>query len=208
MTEIHDIRREYGANALLEENLPQKPDALMASWVRQAITAKCLDSTAFVLATMDRGFPDARIVLLKDINKQGLTFYTNYESAKARQLEKNPNVCACFYWSELSRQVRVTGKVEKLCVDESSAYFKSRPVLSQIAAIVSPQSETIPSRQWLEDRVEKMRSQTLECPSFWGGYEIVPNAYEFFQGRDSRLHDRFKAEKEGDEAWKWSRLAP
>lgn len=208
MSDISTQRREYGTKGLMESDLPDDPLVLFQQWLDQAIASNCIDPTAFVLASISGEAPDARVVLLKEATDKGFVFFTNYQSAKGRQLAINPKVAACFYWAKLSRQVRIMGTVEKLPQEENAAYFKSRPILSQRAALISPQSEAISSRQWLEDKMSKIEDQTLECPDYWGGYIIRVKGFEFFQGRDSRLHDRFLSLKDQNNTWSWQRLAP
>lgn len=207
MSDLSSHRREYGSKTLSADNLPKDPKDLLKSWMDEAIKSQCVDPTSFVLATC-HDWPDARVVLLKDITDTGITFFTNYDSTKARDMALNPKVAACFYWRELSRQVRIKGKASKISHQISQQYFDSRPRLSQVAAIISPQSKTIPSRAWLEDKFKDMEDKTLACPDNWGGYVIEPISYEFFQGRDNRLHDRFHAQQDDNNIWKWARLAP
>lgn len=205
---LHDQRREYGQSSLDKEHLPSEPWQLLKLWLDEAVKKSCLDATSFVLATAQNNQPDARVVLAKQIDAQGIVFYTNYQSAKGKQLDQNPFAAACFYWPELTRQIRVQGTVTKISAEQSASYFKSRPKESQAAAVVSPQSQVIPSRQALEEKVETLIEQPLDCPPHWGGFLIVPERFEFFQGRDSRVHDRFRASIDANERWAWVRLAP
>jgi pyridoxamine 5'-phosphate oxidase len=162
-------------------------------------------------ATSD-GRPSARIVLLKQVDKDGFVFYTNYRSAKARELEANPQAALVFYWSELDRQVRVSGRVELVSAAESDAYFKTRPRESQLGAIVSPQSEVIASREVLEARLTKLEKEfqdrEIERPAYWGGYRLKPERIEFWENRPGRLHDRIVYEAGTDGTWSIKRLAP
>lgn len=208
MTSLSDQRREYGQSHLEFENLPAQPWLLLELWLKEALKVPCLDATAFVLATSSHAMPDARVVLAKEVTEQGIVFYTNYESTKAEHIGENPNGAACFYWAQQVRQVRVQGTIEKVSQEQSHLYFKSRPQASQAAAIVSPQSKLIDSRQILENKVQELMDGDLECPSYWGGFRIIPSHFEFFQGRDSRIHDRFQAIQQEDRSWKWVRLAP
>ncbi len=207
MSDYHDHRREYGGAELHVSNLPDNPIILLETWLNEALVANIIDSTAFVLATSSPA-PDARVVLLKEITKDRLVFYTNYQSAKAEQMALMPEVAGCFFWAPLSRQVRFQGHATKVEPSISSAYFKSRPISSQKAAIISPQSKTIPSRQYLEDKIDALAEQDVVCPDYWGGYAIELYRLEFFQGRESRLHDRFCAQKDQSGQYHWSILAP
>jgi pyridoxamine 5'-phosphate oxidase len=179
--------------------------------MKQAIEAKVPEPTAMTLATVDvRGRPSARIVLLKGADTRGFVFYTNYRSRKGRELAVNPHAALTFMWKELERQLRIEGVTEKVAVDESNDYFATRPLGSRIGAWASPQSEEIENRAWLERRWEALGKQHGEnppCPPHWGGYRIVPSYLEFWQGRQSRLHDRIAYTRVGD-GWKIARLAP
>jgi len=169
------------------------------------------EPTAMNLATVDaRGRPAGRVVLLKGVDKRGFVFYTNYESRKGRELAANPFAALTFLWKELERQVRVEGSVEKVTADESRAYFSTRPLGSRIGAWASPQSSVIENRAWLEKRWEEFTAQYGEeppLPPHWGGYRVVPEYLEFWQGRRSRLHDRITYTRQGEQ-WKVARLAP
>lgn len=165
------------------------------------------------LATADRnGLPSTRIVLLKDFSDKGLTFYTNYESRKAMQIESNPQAAANFLWMPLQRQVNVIGRVERIPQEESLKYFLSRPLESQLGAWTSPQSQVITSRSILETRLDQMKREFADgkvpLPDNWGGYRIIPESFEFWQGRPSRLHDRFIYRLSGERQWTTERLAP
>ena len=165
------------------------------------------------LATADaKSLPSTRIVLLKDFSEKGLTFFTNYESRKARQLESNPQAAANFLWMPLQRQVNVIGRVERIPKEESLKYFLSRPLDSQLGAWTSPQSKVITSRTSLEAKLDQMKRKfaygKVPLPDHWGGYRIVPESFEFWQGRPSRLHDRFIFRLSGEGAWAADRLAP
>ena len=170
------------------------------------------EPTAMTLATATPdGRPTARIVLLKDLNQNGFTFFTNYESKKGRQLESNPHAALVFFWSELERQVRIEGKVVKALRRISDEYFNARPEGSKIGSWASPQSQRIPNREYMEnlqrDYLELFQHKKMERPENWGGYVLIPNLYEFWQGRESRLHDRFEYTLNGN-IWEIQRLAP
>lgn len=189
------------------------PDALRQfdMWLREAVQAGLPLPNAMTLATVDEaGAPDARIVLLKGLEHGGFTFYTNYRSRKARELEARPQACLVFQWSELERQVRVAGSVEPVSAAESDAYFASRPLGARLSAWASPQSEKVPARGALEAAMEAARRRYGEQPPrppHWGGYRVAPRAIEFWQGRADRLHDRLLYTRAGS-AWRIERLAP
>ncbi|MGB0524455.1 MAG: pyridoxamine 5'-phosphate oxidase [Flammeovirgaceae bacterium] len=211
--DLKDIRRDYIKQELLEAHVLDDPIAQFKRWLQEAITSEVAEATAMTLATATpTGKPSARIVLLKTVEEGGFVFFTNYESQKGKELAENPQACLNFYWIELERQVRIEGIVEKVSDADSASYFLSRPTGSQIGAIASPQSERIPNRTFLEEKVESIQAeyeqkQQLERPMYWGGYRVIPNYIEFWQGRASRLHDRIIYEKVGD-TWKIARLAP
>lgn len=210
--DISSIRKDYQLKSLSEEDVAKNPFDQFAKWWDEAIKSEIDEVNAMTLATVDqRNRPSARIVLLKDYNSSGFVFYTNYESNKGTQIESNPYASLVFFWKELERQVRIEGKCERVASSESDAYFKSRPVGSQIGAAASPQSSIISDRSILTDKVEELEKQfpngNIPRPSHWGGYRLIPETIEFWQGRSSRLHDRIKYLKEGD-IWKIVRLAP
>jgi pyridoxamine 5'-phosphate oxidase len=180
--------------------------------MNEALNAKVNEPTAMSVASLGTdGFPESRIVLLKNFDDNGFTFFTNYTSNKGISISKNPAVGIHFFWPELERQIRILGFAEKTSVGISDMYFYSRPVLSQIAAIASTQSSKIPSREFLNNQFEiiqeKASDQTIKRPENWGGYLVKPVKFEFWQGRESRLHDRILFEKENND-WLISRLAP
>ncbi|XP_026734258.1 pyridoxine-5'-phosphate oxidase-like [Trichoplusia ni] len=217
-------------DTFLEKNLVSKePFGQFKAWFEEACARKeILEPNAMCLATVSKeGFPSARFVLCKGYGKDGYKFFTNYESRKAREMDGNPNVAATFYWEVLNRSVRIEGHVEKLSEDESTKYFHSRPVPSQIAACTSYQSTPIPSRDVLCERESVLEQQYMipeievPKPKFWGGYIIRPRAVEFWQGQRDRLHDRIKFRKpkdgevpdgkllhEGEDGWVYERLSP
>ncbi|MFO7614087.1 MAG: pyridoxamine 5'-phosphate oxidase [Bacteroidales bacterium] len=180
-------------------------------WMADLLAAGVEEPTAMALATVSAdGKPSARMVLLKGADDDGFIFFTNYRSRKAREMESNPNVSLVFYWKELERQVRIEGVVHKVTAAESDAYFHSRPLESRINAVISPQSEAIPDRQHLENlRNEYLNAHSGDPvrPPHWGGYRVVPEIIEFWQGRPGRLHDRIRYTR-SKEGWKMARLAP
>jgi len=187
------------------------PFAQFERWFRDALAAKLPLANAMTLATVTpQGAPDARIVLLKGVEAGGFVFYTNYESRKGRQLAARADACLVFFWGELERQVRIDGKVEKVSVAESDAYFASRPVGARLSANASAQSEIVANRETLESRVEEIKrrfGQNPPRPAHWGGYRVLPERIEFWQGRENRLHDRLLYRRAA-ERWTIERLAP
>jgi pyridoxamine 5'-phosphate oxidase len=211
--DINNLRRDYTLAGLRRKDLDADPLAQFTKWFHQALAAKLPEANAMTLATANKqGQPSARIVLLKTVDERGFIFYTNYESRKGRELEWNPNAALLFYWAELERQISITGTVSKIKRDESVAYFNSRPKGSRLAALVSNQSEPIPDRGLLEKRMAAMFAkypgEEVPMPESWGGYCLAPNRIEFWQGRPSRLHDRFEYLKLLDNTWQIERLAP
>lgn len=197
---------------LEEANAPDDPLALFERWFDEAREADLVDATAMTLATADaEGRPSARIVLLKGYGADGFRFYTNYESRKGRELEANPFAALAFWWDRLERQVRVRGPVQRLPAAVSDDYFETRPRGSQIGAHASPQSRTIEGRARLEDAVaelsERFGDGPVPRPAHWGGYAVVPEEVEFWQGRENRLHDRLRYTR-ADAGWRRERLAP
>lgn len=210
---VAELRREYHGDGLHREDLASSPFDQFRKWFGQAQEAGLLEPNAMSLATSDRsGRVAVRTVLLKAFDERGLVFFTNYKSAKARQMEENPQVGLLFAWLPLERQVSISGRVEKISMGESLAYFASRPWGSRLGAWVSQQSEVIPSRKFLEAKFEEMKEKFLSgevpLPDFWGGYRVVPETIEFWQGAPSRLHDRFLYTLEKGGAWRIERLSP
>ena len=210
--DLESIRREYLQGGLRRNSLPADPFTQFELWLNQAIAARIPDPTAFSLATVAAdGQPEQRLVLLKHVDAQGLVFFTNYRSGKARDIAVNPKVSLHFPWHGMERQVRIIGRAEKVPAEESARYFASRPRDSQLAAWASPQSEVIASRRQLLDEFAAMEARftgDIPLPDFWGGYRITPAQFEFWQGGASRLHDRFCYRRDADGAWSLERLAP
>jgi pyridoxamine 5'-phosphate oxidase len=195
-----------------EQTIDRNPIDQFKLWFDDAVASGMKLPEAMTLATSTRdGKPSARVVLLKDVDNDGFVFYTNYRSAKARDLEANPQAALVFYWSQFDRQVRVEGTVERVSTEESRAYFKTRPRESQIGAWASPQSNVIANREVLDARVAELEElyseREIECPEHWGGYRVRPARIEFWKGRLGRLHDRIVYERDGTH-WNINRLAP
>ena len=210
---IAAIRRDYSQKQLMENSIAKSPFEQFSLWWNEAVQAKIDEVNAMTLATASvDGFPSARTVLLKDFNEKGFSFFTNYASFKGKQLEENPKACLVFFWKELERQVRITGLVEKTTEQESDNYFNTRPEASRIGSWVSPQSQAIESRKWLDERfnemVKRLEGTEIKRPAHWGGYIVKPVIIEFWQGRPGRLHDRIQYTLNEDGNWKIERLAP
>ena len=211
--DVAALRRSATGFALDRDDLEDDPIVQFEDWFRYACETVALDPNAVALSTVDSEMrPSSRTVLLKSFDERGCVFYTNYDSKKAAQIEANPNVSLLFFWSEAARQVKIRGTAEKIPTAESLAYFLSRPRGSQIGAWVSAQSSVISSRSLLENKFQeikqKFRDKDVSLPSFWGGYRVVPDQIEFWQGRRNRLHDRFEYTKQDDGSWSIVRLAP
>jgi pyridoxamine 5'-phosphate oxidase len=213
MASIADLRREYTRHGLTEESLEKNPFAQFRIWFDQAVAAGLADANAMTLATADAaGFPSARIVLLKGFDEGGFVFFTNYSSAKGKELKENPRAALVFFWPELERQVRVAGDVTLTTREESETYFHSRPRESQIGALVSHQGTVISGRPELERRLAEVERECagkeVPLPDYWGGYRLQPRYVEFWQGRPGRLHDRLRFTREAEKRWKVERLCP
>jgi len=211
--DLTKLRTDYGRAGLSETDADPSPIRQLETWTADAIAAEHPDPTAVSLATSGAdGMPHARIVLVRGLDASGLTFFTNYESDKGRELAENAKASMCFFWLLLERQARVSGTVEKTTRAESEAYFAGRPRESQLGAWASAQSHVLAGREELDRRLAEVRTRFGEgpvpCPPFWGGYRLVPSVFEFWQGRPSRLHDRLRYTRKGDRAWKIERLSP
>ncbi len=210
---IAGIRKEYKLQSFSEKEALPDPFAQFGKWWNEAMASGIDEVNAMTLATASaEGMPDARIVLLKGFNGKGFTFFTNYESAKGRQLLENPRASLVFFWKELERQIRISGLSVPVSSQENDDYFNSRPEGSRLGAWASPQSSPIDSRDWLEANEKKIRErfagEKIERPPHWGGYQIRPTQLEFWQGRPNRLHDRIRYSLQKDGSWKIERLAP
>jgi pyridoxamine 5'-phosphate oxidase len=209
---LSDLRQEYARHRLDEPDLDPDPLRQFDRWFAEAQAAGVVEPNAATLATAaPDGRPSARIVLLKGRDAQGFTFFTNYESRKGRELAANPRATMLFFWKELERQVAVEGAVERVSAEESEEYFHSRPVGSRLGAWVSKQSRVIPGREHLESLFREYEAKhadgNVPRPDYWGGFRILPETLEFWQGRPSRLHDRLRYRK-ADGAWTIERLSP
>jgi pyridoxamine 5'-phosphate oxidase len=210
---LDELRQEYRQRGLREDDLAADPFSQFGAWFDEVARAEVREPNAMTLATATpEGRPSARMVLLKGVDSRGFTFFTNYESRKGNELSANPYVALVFFWVQLERQVRVEGRVERLSADESDAYFASRPEGSQLGAWASQQSAALPGRGPLEARYEELRAQytgqTVPRPPFWGGFRVVPESVEFWQGRVNRLHDRLRYRRRADGSWTIERLSP
>lgn len=209
---ISNLRRSYSLKELDEKSVFTDPIEQFAVWMKEAIDAKLLEPNAMILSTSDKnGIPASRTVLLKEFNKAGFVFFTNYESEKSKQMKQNPNAALLFLWNELERQVRINGKVETVSKEDSKKYFHSRPRESQLGAWASKQSSILENRDVLvkrfEEAKEKFDGKEIPLPPFWGGFRLIPNKIEFWQGRQNRLHDRIRYRLE-IKKWIIERLSP
>lgn len=218
MTDINSFlssdRHHFTQRGLNEIDLPESPAGLFARWLKLAVDKQNPEPHAFALLTSSENIPSGRIVYLRALEDDGtLVFFSNYKSDKGQQLEANPEAGALFFWPMNERQVRISGRVEKTSAEVSDAYFAARPRESQIGAWASRQSGILQSRQELEDKVAACRKQfesytEIPRPDFWGGYQIIPYAFEFWEGRENRLHDRIKYAKSKAGTWSIERLSP
>jgi pyridoxamine 5'-phosphate oxidase len=210
---LADLRRDYARARLDEADVSHDPMVEFARWFAEAQEAQVADANAMTLATATAdGQPSARIVLLKAFDERGFVFFTDYRSRKGAELEANPRAALVFYWHELERQVRITGGVALTSREESERYFASRPIGSRLGAWASHQSRVIPGRAALESDLREVEARfgdgEVPLPPHWGGYRVVPDAIEFWQGRESRLHDRIRYVRESGSGWKVQRLSP
>jgi len=210
---IADIRKDYKLQTLSETDVAATPILQFDKWWEDALKSELDEVNAMTLATASaNAIPSARIVLLKGYDKNGFVFFTNYNSHKGQELEKNPNACLVFFWAALERQVKICGAVEKVDAAESDAYFNSRPAGSRIGAWASPQSTVITTRAFIEERIKDLEEKFIDAdiprPPHWGGYIVKPRLMEFWQGRPSRLHDRIQYTLQTDGNWLIERLAP
>jgi len=212
-TFLQNLRHDYQAEELNENSIRQNPIDQFELWFHEAINAGAAEPNAMTLATANVDFkPCARIVLLKGIEDGAFVFFTNYNSRKGKELLWNPYATLLFFWIELHRQVRIEGRVERISANASEEYFHSRPRESQLSGFISPQSEKIANRKFLEDKLkdaeQKFSGGTVPRPEHWGGYKVIPNQIEFWQGRPNRLHDRLLYTLAENNQWKIERLAP
>jgi pyridoxamine 5'-phosphate oxidase len=209
---LRDIRSNYDRSSLSEDQVKRNPFDQFKLWLNEAIHEKVPEPTAMIVSTVDpEGWPDSRVVLLKEVWPDGFIFYTNYKSSKGKQIESNNHIAMNFFWPQLERQIRIIGETEKVPPQLSEEYFATRPVDSQLGAVASNQSSVISSRHELEDKYNELQKiyegQAVPKPEHWGGYLVKPSRFEFWQGRLNRLHDRLRYEKSGNE-WIIYRLSP
>lgn len=210
---LHDYRKLYEKHQLLEDEIPSDPFELFHYWIVETETNKEVEEiNTMTLSTVGLdGFPKSRVVLLKEYDREGFVFFTNYLSEKGKSISENPKVCLSFFWPTSERQVMVKGIARKTSEEESEEYFRSRPRGSQLGAWASAQSSVIPSREFLKKKLERLEKEyegkEIPKPPYWGGYKVFPSEFEFWQGRPNRLHDRMYYSKE-NELWRLDRLAP
>ena len=212
--DLSDFRKSYEKFALNETDLPENPMELFREWFNAAVESDKVDeANAVSVSTLGLdGFPKTRVVLLKQFTWEGFIFYTNYDSEKGRAILHNNKVCLSFFWPGLERQIIIKGEAEKIAPNLSDGYFESRPVMSQISSVISPQSQVVESREFLENKQKDMEKaldgKLPERPDYWGGFIVSPVSIEFWQGRPNRLHDRFRFRLNEDYDWIRERLAP
>lgn len=212
MKSIADLRKDYSRASLTETDTLADPIEQFLKWFNEALAAEVPEANAMSVSTVGaNGRPSSRILLIKDVDQGGFTWFTNYESRKGADLAQHPHAALLFYWIPLERQVRIEGRVERISAAESDAYYQSRPLGSRIGAIASAQSRPVASREALEARVAEVEKQAGEHPvrpPHWGGYRLIPDYLEFWQGRPSRLHDRIAYVRQADGSWQRQRLQP
>lgn len=214
MEDLSDYRKSYEKSQLLETNIPEDPINLFHKWFYETEEFSDIEEVnAMTVSTIGLdGFPKSRVVLLKKFNEEGFIFYTNYNSEKGKAILNNPNICLSFFWQSMERQVIIKGIAEKTSEVTSDNYFDSRPDGSKLGAIVSSQSEVIPSREYLDNKLKELEKQyegkTIPRPNYWGGFLVRPIEVEFWQGRPNRLHDRIRYHLQEDYNWKIDRLSP
>ncbi len=211
--DLHAERTDYGYDVLTRATLKSDPLDMLSEWIQAALDQRIKDATAMTLATVSAdGAPSARVVLLKKYDQNGLGWYTSYESHKGRELAANPRAALVLFWPQVERQIRVEGVVTKMRAADSDRYFHSRPAGSRFSAAASPQSQVVQDQTWLQARVSQLREQYPQDnpprPDHWGGYNLAPERYEFWQGRPSRLHDRFSYTRTAQGDWAIDRLGP
>ncbi|WP_431160914.1 pyridoxamine 5'-phosphate oxidase [Flagellimonas beolgyonensis] len=212
--DLGNYRKSYEKSELMEDSIKENPMEQFQKWFYEVEASEGVDEpNAMTISTIGLdGFPKNRVVLMKKFTFEGFIFYTNYQSEKGKAIANNPSVCLSFFWPNMERQVIIKGKAEKLAENLSDGYFESRPVGSQLGAIVSNQSEVIPSRELLEQELKKLEKtyegKSIERPDYWGGFLVRPISLEFWQGRPNRLHDRIRYTLQEDFDWKIERLAP
>jgi pyridoxamine 5'-phosphate oxidase len=210
---VTEFRRQCAQASLTESDVDPNPFTQFMRWFQDVLRAELPQPYAMTLATATpAGIPSARMVLLKDFDEQGFTFYTNYDSPKGNELALNPQAALVFYWAELFRQVRIIGRVSQVTPQESDAYWRTRPVGSRLGALTSRQSQVISGREGLEARLERLREEfqngDIPRPSAWGGYRVSASTIEFWHGRENRLHDRLRYTRRSDNGWSIERLSP